>query len=417
MKAEAGVDDFRDISVLYVEDDPHHRTCFNTVMAGRFGELRTAESAEQALEIYRERPCDLLVTDLLMSGMGGLELCRLVRRSSHEIPIVITSAMLSRTMLLECVNVGVDGYILKPIEPAMVRTVVTQAVARLRLRRQHGQDARLWQQTFDAVPDMVVLLDQDLTVMRLNRAALRLLNMGESEVLGREYCRLLYGEGHEECRACIRQALDEGREYIGKTLLEVRNRYYHVTVSPLRDAHGTTIGAVHMARDMTRQKRTEDSLRYAGTHDQLTTLYNRTWFETECEQLVRGSIAPISVLVADLDGLKRVNDESGHKAGDDLLVRAATLLIACCRAGDGIARVGGDEFAVLLPGLTERDAEKIVDRIRQRMREERLTLGDGAISLSLGVATAEQSGDLPGALLLADRRMYEDKASRRPIGA
>ena len=404
---------FNDLSVLYVEDDPFHRNCFVAAMAERFAELRTAESGEQALALYEERPCDLLITDLIMPGIDGLSLCRAIRSYSQDMPIIINSAALSRVMLMECVNLGVDGYILKPIESEMVESVLSQAANRLRLRQQSQKDAQLWQQTFDAVPDMVAVLDRNFNLLRLNYAARRLLGVEAREVVGRDYCALIRHEEHPHYFDVFKQAIDSGAGYKSDRPMELLGGYYHVTVSPLRDMDGETIGAVHVAMDVTELKRTEDALRYAGTHDPLTGLYNRSWFEAELDRLLRGRTAPISVLMADIDGLKQVNDQAGHKAGDELLSRAAQLLLNCCRADDGLARVGGDEFTVLLPGVGEAGAAEMVAHIRKKMHEEQAALGDKAVSLSLGVATATDMNGLNSALVLADKRMYQDKAARR----
>lgn len=405
--------EFKDLSVLYVEDDHHHRGWFADTMKDNFAELRTAESGERALEIYLERPCDLLITDLVMPGMDGLALCRAIRAWSIDMPIVITSAALSRNMLFESVNIGVDGYILKPIEMEMVKSVLTQATNRLRLRQQSMKAARLWQQTFDAVPDMIAVLDRDFKVLRLNSAAVNLLGINEKEALGQGYCTLIKKEREPKCCDVFKKALESGIGYTSEMPFEMLGGHYHVTVSPMKDMQGVVIGAVHVARDVTELKRAEDILLYTSNHDTLTGLYNRAWFETEFDRLSRGRTSPISVLMADLDRLKQVNDSIGHKAGDDLLRRAAELLVNCCRADDGIARIGGDEFSVLLPGVTESDAAELVARIRQRMEKDRQELGENAVSLSLGMATITNVAELSEALMLADKRMYEDKARRR----
>lgn len=407
------MEEFRELSVLYAENDPDHRNRFVDLMGSRFGELRMAENGEQALAFYRERPCDLLITDLLMSGMDGRTLWRTIRAYSMDMPIVITSAVPSPTILFESINVGIDGYILKPIEPEMVKSVLMQVVNRIRIRQQGMKATRLWQQTFNAVPDMVAVLDRDFKVLRLNQAALGRFGITEHDAVKQKYCRLLQEDEGHECGDILRMAIDSGTGYISGKPVKMLDGYYHVTVSPLKDMRGEIIGAVHVARDVTELKQAEDALRYTSTHDPLTGFYNRAWFEAEFERLSRGRAKPVSVLVADLDGLKQVNDRFGHKAGDELLRRAAELLACCCRADDGMARVGGDEFTILLPGMGEVDAAEMLERIRQKMQEERKKPGDNAVSLSLGVATAVDAAGLNAALILADKRMYEDKAARR----
>ena len=164
--------------------------------------------------------------------------------------------------------------------------------------------------------------------------------------------------------------------------------------------------------EIAQRKLVEEQLRYHSLHDLMTGIYNRNYFEQELQRLEAGRSFPISVVVADLDGLKNLNDTIGHKAGDQLLQQSAALLKSVFRAEDILSRVGGDEFAALLPSTDAATAESIVGRIVDRMVEYRLAHPDSPIRLSIGTATAE-SNDLLGAFMLADRRMYQDKATRR----
>jgi diguanylate cyclase (GGDEF)-like protein len=116
------------------------------------------------------------------------------------------------------------------------------------------------------------------------------------------------------------------------------------------------------------KRETEERLRFLTVHDSLTGLYNRAYFTEEMARLERGRHYPVSILVADLDGLKEINDSMGHQAGDQLLVQAAEALVKGVRSDDMVARIGGDEFAVLLLGADESIAANILDRIRDYIR-------------------------------------------------
>lgn len=151
----------------------------------------------------------------------------------------------------------------------------------------------------------------------------------------------------------------------------------------------------------------EELLRLS-THDPLTGCFNRGYFDAELARLARGRTAPVSIIMADLDGLKGVNDSQGHDAGDALIRRGAAVMTGSVRSDDIVARIGGDEFVVVMPGCDEGTAAVVLERIRQLARLE----GE-EVALSLGVATAATADGILDALKRADREMYRDKASRK----
>jgi diguanylate cyclase (GGDEF)-like protein len=156
-----------------------------------------------------------------------------------------------------------------------------------------------------------------------------------------------------------------------------------------------------------------EELVYQGTHDSLTGLYNRMLFEAEVERLRRGRISPISVIMIDLDGLKRVNDTVGHAAGDKLIARAAHIIGSTFRVEDTVARVGGDEFAVLLPAVDQATGKSVVERLARRTEAANNEEDQSRVSMSVGLATAMEGEGLRAALQLADQLMYAEKASRK----
>jgi diguanylate cyclase (GGDEF)-like protein/PAS domain S-box-containing protein len=179
------------------------------------------------------------------------------------------------------------------------------------------------------------------------------------------------------------------------------------------------------------RKRGEERLMYLSIHDPLTGLYNRAYFEEELARLERGRKFPVSVLIADLDGLKKINDQYGHEAGDRALCQAARLLQGAFRAEDGLARIGGDEFAVLLPGVSQVDALEVVARVRCLLEEHNQIQTRPGFNISIGIATCDytifstsrsaqaEDGRTPNsineAMHVADERMYQDKKHHKRI--
>jgi diguanylate cyclase (GGDEF)-like protein len=162
-------------------------------------------------------------------------------------------------------------------------------------------------------------------------------------------------------------------------------------------------------------RKSEQQLRFLSIHDALTGLYNRAYFEDELIKFTQAEFYPISVIMADVDYLKLINDQNGHAAGDRILQAAAEVLKASLRKQDMIARIGGDEFVILLPNTDEREVSEILQRVKASILEHPLKERYAApLSISLGSATVNQNSILQEALHTADSIMYSHKKRRRP---
>lgn|GEM_PF-1156032 len=164
--------------------------------------------------------------------------------------------------------------------------------------------------------------------------------------------------------------------------------------------------------DITELESYREKLEYMSLHDNLTGLYNRAFFEEELKRYAGSRDYPISIIMIDLNGLKLINDSLGHDKGDKLLRTCAEVLLRSIRTSDILARIGGDEFALLLPRTFYSDAEKIVKRIMENVEKYNATEAqDGLyLSLAIGYATAESDNiDLKDVMKKADELMYRDK--------
>ncbi|WP_116140447.1 sensor domain-containing diguanylate cyclase [Trinickia diaoshuihuensis] len=161
--------------------------------------------------------------------------------------------------------------------------------------------------------------------------------------------------------------------------------------------------------DITARKKAEAYLEYLGKHDVLTKLKNRSFYVDELNRLERKGPFPVSAIIVDLNDLKTVNDQLGHAAGDGLLRRAGEVLAKAIHKPYQAARIGGDEFAVLLPGANERETEVVADGIRQIIELNNQFYSGPTLSFSMGWATCERGDRLEDMLREADAAMYEDK--------
>lgn len=198
-----------------------------------------------------------------------------------------------------------------------------------------------------------------------------------------------------------------GKDNIHKELL--------MTLTPWMNFNqDQVIGALAVCRDITQQKDEERKLHFQSTHDSLTDLYNRLYFELKIEELTKAQAFPISLMIADVDGLKIINDSKGHLAGDILLQRVAKLLETTFRKTDIVTRIGGDEFAVILPDTDEKTAGNILDRLQLHIDEVNQQKIHPNIKISYGMATAYDAVDMTHLFASADKAMYREKLRKRP---
>ena len=149
--------------------------------------------------------------------------------------------------------------------------------------------------------------------------------------------------------------------------------------------------------------------------DSLTGIFNRTFFEAELLRLEKGRDFPVSIIVADLDNLKDINDKYGHTSGDALLKTTVHVLRDVFRADEIIARIGGDEFAVLLPGIDEAKVSQIIMRIDEKIKSHNENYSGLPLQLSVGAATSTNNNRLTATFSIADQRMYAKKSWRKSI--
>lgn len=162
-------------------------------------------------------------------------------------------------------------------------------------------------------------------------------------------------------------------------------------------------------QDITARKKAEEYLIYLGTHDVMTGLYNRAYFEECILKLEARRSDPVSIVILDLNNLKRVNDIFGHTAGDRLIRRIAEVLNAALEPGQIAARIGGDEFAVILPDRNEEDAGEFIKQVQTLVNLNNKYYREPELSVSAGAAASKPKLSLARVISLADDAMYRNK--------
>jgi len=279
---------------------------------------------------------------------------------------------------------------------------------------------------FSNVDNAIFLMnytDGEIRFQRLNRFHEESTGLKTDDIKGKTPVEAFGEEMGEELIRKYSRCLEARKTVTYEEVLELPagSRIWLTKLSPVI-INGQIEKIVGTSIDITDRKEQQDKIEYLSYHDKLTDLYNRAYFENEIDRLNDSRRLPITILVADLDNLKYVNDNYGHQAGDEYIKTAADMIQECIRNEDIAARIGGDEFAIILPETGKSGARAVYNRIK-RMEQAYIDSENSSdeivkvfsISVGYGVMT-EKEESLEDAFKEADKMMYEHKKINKGEG-
>ena len=279
------------------------------------------------------------------------------------------------------------------------------------------------QDLYDHAPCGYHSLDQEGRVLRMNQTELQWLGLPLALVQGRAYADFLTPASQQIFQDRFPQFMQEGHiKDLEMELLTASGTAMPILISAtaIHDAQGRFVASRSTVFDHTEKKRVQAQLERMARSDALTGLSNRRDFYDKAEHEIarsRRSMQVFCVLMLDVDFFKKINDEYGHAGGDDVLVQLAQLLVAQLRSIDLPARIGGEEFAVLMPGTPLAEAVTAAERLRLALQTTAVALRDGRtvhVTASVGLAQwGPGDADIEATLKRADAALYRAKAQGR----
>lgn len=269
----------------------------------------------------------------------------------------------------------------------------------------------------NAMLDMITEVDSSGEIGYISSSSMNILGYAPEEMLGTSILDLVHPDDLELVKEKFGAAINS------RVSMRLDYRYRHKDGSyiwveslanPVMEDSKRLSVYIFGSRDITARKKAEEELQYLSMHDPMTGLYNRLYFEEEMKRLNSGRFDPVGIVVADIDGLKTANDTLGHVAGDRLIVTAGKFLLSQFRASDMVARIGGDEFAVLLPSCSQAAWEDVVKRISNKDAAPMYTEDGVLLRISVGYALkTNKQESLEGLFREADAMMYRNKAANK----
>ena len=439
-------------AVLLVNDDPGTLFALRTVLGDIDAEIVTASSGEQALLRLLKQDFCVILMDVKMAGLDGFETARLVRSRprSRDTPIVFLTSHrasdLDRSLGYE---VGASDYVFMPVAPEVLKAKVQAFIDRAAAGSPAGDPGRLERAlpddyrsgrpddgggaAADGGPDAPDAPDPDTGRLILEHAGeyVALLDAagnwryaspsyrsecGPRVAAGLPYLDIVAPIDRDRVRALLeRPPPGHAHWRLQYRVLGRSERHFESDANLIRAQAGAPTQLVLVSHDITERKEMEAYVLHQSLHDSLTGLPNRLLLLDRLSQATahRERLhSQVAVLFLDLDHFKEVNDTLGHAAGDRLLQVITERLVACVREGDTVARVGGDEFVVMLVDLHQlADAALVADKILGAVSSACQIEGSELhVTPSIGLAIFPEDGGDPDTLLRnADTAMYAAK--------
>ncbi len=447
--------------VLVVDDILPNVKVLSAKLLSEYYDVISAYSGQEALEKIDAQHPDMVLLDVMMPGMDGFEVCQRIKSNpaTMHIPVVMVTALSEVADRVKGLQAGADDFLTKPVNDtalfARVKSLLRlkMIIDEWRLREKTSDQLGVLQATsFEEVNQLEgckVLVVDDLP-MEANRL---------SEILKADSLEIKLCTSSSETLAEI-QANDYDLVIISLTLAAEDGLRLSSQIRSLEGARqlpillvddnidirktvkGLDLGAndyllrpydkaelIARVRSQLRRKKYQDKLRAnyetslsMALVDSLTGLFNRRYFNAHFDKILeksrRESYKPVGLMVVDIDKFKSINDTYGHPVGDEVLQELAKRLMNSMRPSDMVARLGGEEFVIVMPESRPEQVQMIAERVRQLIEEKTFAIEKGAqqlpVTASIGVTVTRQEPETPDDIFKrADEGLYQAKAEGR----
>jgi len=434
-------------TVLIVDDNPNNLQVLGDLLAQAGYKVKPALSGEIALRSIDVSPPDLALLDVRMPGIDGYETCRRMRANprGRDIPVIFISAMQDTTDKLAGFEAGGVDYVAKPFQAEEILARVQTHIQLYRIKRELASmvEARTlalsrsearYRVLFEDSPLAVMVYDvQNWHILAVNVACARILGYPKDALLGQSVGIAVEPSQREALRALSRNLTAHSDEaaFTGALKVQHADGHFLETQGIVQSIdYAEQAAQILMLQDFSELRQTQERMQQATKehqlqleksihYDRLTGLPNRTLLIEHMRQgihQVQRTGRWMAVFYLDIDAFKLLNEKYGKETGDHLLINVAECLRGCLRGGDTLARIGGDDFVMLLLGRnSETEIDELLALVQARLQQP--FVSDGAtmtLSASVGVTVYPHDDADPDTLLRhAEQAMTQAKGERR----
>jgi len=413
--------------VILIVDDAVENVLILKQLLGDMGTIVFARDGASALDQAARHKPDLVLLDVVMPGMDGHETCSRLKADPalSDIPVIfITSADAERDEE-RGLGLGAIDYIVKPFAPAIVRARVRNHLALVQAHdelRAANSALRKFKAAVDSSSAAILITDREGCVEYVNGAFSAITGFAADEMMGTVPELLRNGAAADDGERDLWQTILEGETWRGELCRSRKDGsllWEDIAIAPVYDEGGAVTHIVSVNSDISQRKVMEEELRQQAVTDALTGVANRRrLMEAGANEVQRAerSYEPLSLMILDIDLFKRINDTLGHSAGDAVIRGVAQACAAQVRTFDTLGRLGGEEFALILPMTDATGAFELAERLRTAIAEMTVEWQGQPVRVTVSIGVAQNGAaslGFPSLLARADEALYQAKHAGR----
>ena len=412
----------KSLNVLFIEDSEADAELTTAELArgGFIPHTERVETRHSMLDALTKAEWDVILCDYSMPRFSAEAALQTLKESGQDIPFIITSGAVDAEDTVSLLKQGAHDFMNKEalarLVPAIEREIREAEVRRQ--RRLAEERVRILSSAVQQSPVSVLITNPDGRIEYVNPKYEQITGYASNEAIGRDLGFTLLNQTSADAMAAMRHSISHAQEWRGEFCSIRRDGqvfWEFVSLSPLRNETGDLTHFVIIKEDITVRRSYEERLLRQAHYDDLTGLANRVLMLEHLNVALESSARnhrQTAMMCIDLDRFKNVIDSLGHSCGDDVLRESAGRLSGCIRNGDILARMGGDEFIIILPDIsTPKEAEKVAEKIIAAFAQPFFIGGkEYFVTASIGIALSPKDGRSANLIQRnADLAMYKAK--------
>ncbi len=410
-----------DLSILFIDDEDGVRESYDTLLNMWAKKAYSASNGKEGLELYKKYKPDIIITDIKMPVMSGLEMIGEIKKIDPDFPIIITTAHQEPELLLEAIKYQVDAYIIKPIPKKELRKYLETIGKVLVIEKELKETEELNQLYLNNAGAFMMMLDTEGIITMINKSGLEILGFTHDELIGKNWF---------EIGVLAEEVVEDVKSYFSKLVsgsIQLPDQKYQNSIltrsgkilvlawsNTVLTKNDNVVGVLCSALDITELDKVQKKLKEQSYIDTLTNIYNRKYYNEKILELLslyERYQTPFSVLMYDIDNFKTINDNYGHDIGDNVLIEMSQLIQSYIRKNDYLIRIGGEEFIILFSETHLQKAKIVAEKIRNGVEKDLNTLKDSKITISIGLTEVEENDTKDTIFKRIDTLLYRSKNS------